>query len=64
MALRYGEEDRGLAKIAQVLSFKGLQHESVEDEIRDLAVQWGEAAARAQVGPRYVGVVVPDISPV
>src|SRR5450432_2009522 len=31
VALRYGDEDRGLAKIAQVLSFKGLQRESVEE---------------------------------
>jgi len=30
VALRYGDEDRGLAKIAQVLSFKGLQRESVD----------------------------------
>ena len=31
VVLRYGEEDRGLAKIAQVLSFKGLQRESVDE---------------------------------
>jgi GTP-binding protein len=31
VALRYGAADRGLAKIAQVLSFKGLQRESVEE---------------------------------
>ncbi len=31
VALRYGDEDRGLAKIAQVLSFKGLHRESVEE---------------------------------
>ena len=31
VALRYGDEDRGLAKIAQVLAFKGLQRESVDE---------------------------------
>ena len=31
VALRYGAEDRGLAKIAQVLGFMGLQRESVEE---------------------------------
>jgi GTP-binding protein len=30
VALRYGEDDRGTAKIAQVLTFKGLQREPVE----------------------------------
>jgi GTP-binding protein len=31
VALLYGEEHRGLAKIAQVLTFKGLQRQSVEE---------------------------------
>src|SRR6202789_1445126 len=31
VALRYGEEDRGTAKIAQVLTFTGLQRNSVEE---------------------------------
>src|SRR5258708_12158956 len=31
VALRYGAEDRGTARIAQVLAFKGLQRESVEE---------------------------------
>jgi GTP-binding protein len=31
VALLYGEENRGLAKIAQVLTFKGLQRQSVEE---------------------------------
>ena len=31
VALRYGAEDRGTAKIAQVLTFKGLQREPVEE---------------------------------
>src|SRR5258706_6529234 len=31
VALRYGDEDRGTARIAQVLAFKGLQGESVEE---------------------------------
>jgi GTP-binding protein len=31
VALRYGEEDRGVAKIAQVLTFTGLQRSSVEE---------------------------------
>ncbi len=31
VALRYGDEDRGTAKIAQVLTFKGLQREPVEE---------------------------------
>jgi GTP-binding protein len=31
VALRYGDEDRGTAKIAQVLTFKGLQRESVDE---------------------------------
>ncbi len=31
VALRYGEEDRGEAKIAQVLAFKGLQRSPVEE---------------------------------
>src|SRR6201997_5359523 len=31
VALRYGEEDRGLAKIAQVLTFTGLQRAPVEE---------------------------------
>ncbi len=29
--LRYGDEDRGTAKIAQVLTFKGLQRSPVEE---------------------------------
>ena len=31
VALRHGEEDRGLAKVAQVLSFRGLTRESVDE---------------------------------
>ncbi len=31
VALRHGDEDRGLAKVAQILSFRGLQRESVEE---------------------------------
>jgi GTP-binding protein len=31
VALRYGDEDRGTAKVAQVLTFKGLQRQSVEE---------------------------------
>src|SRR5579871_2435766 len=31
VALRYGEEDRGTAKIGQVLTFKGLQRTSVDE---------------------------------
>ena len=31
VALRYGDEDRGTAKIAQVLTFKGLQRTQVEE---------------------------------
>ena len=31
MALRYGDEDRGTAKIAQVLTFTGLQRSPVEE---------------------------------
>jgi GTP-binding protein len=31
VALRYGDEDRGAAKIAQVLTFTGLQRQSVEE---------------------------------
>ncbi len=31
VALRYGDEDRGTAKMAQVLTFKGLQRQSVEE---------------------------------
>jgi GTP-binding protein len=31
VALRYGEEDHGVAKVAQVLAFRGLQRESVEE---------------------------------
>ncbi|MGA3156340.1 MAG: GTP-binding protein, partial [Steroidobacteraceae bacterium] len=31
VALMYGDENRGLAKIAQVLTFKGLQRQSVEE---------------------------------
>jgi GTP-binding protein len=31
VALRYGDEDRGVAKIAQVLTFKGLQRAPVEE---------------------------------
>ncbi len=31
VALRYGDEDRGFAKIAQVLTFKGLQRDSVAE---------------------------------
>jgi len=31
VALRYGEEDRGIAKIAQLLSFKGLERTPVEE---------------------------------
>jgi GTP-binding protein len=33
VALRWGAEDRGTAKIAQVLTFKGLQRQSVESAI-------------------------------
>jgi len=33
VALRYGAEDRGTAKIAQVLTFKGLQRESVPEAL-------------------------------
>ena len=31
VVLRYGDEDRGTAKVAQVLTFKGLQRQSVEE---------------------------------
>jgi GTP-binding protein len=31
VALRHGDEDRGPAKVAQILSFRGLQRESVEE---------------------------------
>jgi GTP-binding protein len=31
VVLRYGDEDRGSAKVAQVLTFKGLQRQSVEE---------------------------------
>ncbi len=31
VVLRFGEEDRGTAKVAQVLTFKGLQRQSVEE---------------------------------
>jgi GTP-binding protein len=33
VVLRYGAEDRGTAKVAQVLTFKGLQRQSVEEAL-------------------------------
>ncbi|MFT3907744.1 MAG: translational GTPase TypA [Steroidobacteraceae bacterium] len=33
VALRYGDEERGTAKIQQVLTFKGLQRESVQEAV-------------------------------
>ncbi len=33
VALRYGDEDRGTAKIVQVLTFRGLQRESVSEAV-------------------------------
>jgi len=55
VALRYGEADLGLAKIAQVLSFRGLQRESVEE------ASAGDIVAVTGVEEVNIGVTLCDV---
>ena len=55
VALRYGDEDRGLAKIAQVLTFKGLQRESVEEATA------GDIVALTGIEDINIGLTVCDV---
>src|SRR4051812_40149427 len=55
VALRYGAEDRGLAKVAQVLSFRGLDRESVKEASAGDIV----AATRIEKGKIAGGVCGP-----
>jgi GTP-binding protein len=54
VALRYGEEDRGLAKIAQVLTFTGLQRAPVEEAFA------GDIVAVTGIDEVNIGVTVCD----
>ena len=55
VALRYGTEDRGLAKIAQVLTFRGLQRESVEE------ASAGDIVAVTGIEGVNIGLTVCDV---
>jgi GTP-binding protein len=55
VALRYGDEDRGTGKIAQVLSFHGLQRTSVED------ASAGDIVAITGIDAVNIGVTVCDV---
>ena len=55
VALRYGAEDRGLAKIAQVLTFRGLQRESVEE------ASAGDIVAVTGIEGVNIGLTVCDV---
>jgi GTP-binding protein len=55
VALRYGEEDRGLAKVAQVLTFKGLQRESVAEATA------GDIVALTGIEDVNIGLTVCDV---
>ncbi len=54
VALRYGEEDRGTAKIAQVLTFTGLQRHTVEE------AGAGDIVAVTGIDEVNIGVTVCD----
>src|SRR6267154_6611079 len=55
VALRYGTEDRGTARIAQVLAFKGLQRESVEEAAA------GDIVAVTGIEGVNIGLTVCDV---
>ncbi len=55
VALRYGDQDRGLAKVAQVLTFKGLQRESVEEATA------GDIVALTGIEDVNIGLTVCDV---
>src|SRR5258706_3513811 len=55
VALRYGDEDRGTARIAQVLAFKGLQRESVEEAAA------GDIVAVTGIEGVNIGLTVCDV---
>ena len=55
VALRYSAEDRGLAKIAQVLTFRGLQRESVEE------ASAGDIVAVTGIEGVNIGLTVCDV---
>jgi GTP-binding protein len=54
VALRYGDEDRGAAKIAQVLTFKGLQRSAVEQAFA------GDIVAVTGIEAVNIGITVCD----
>jgi GTP-binding protein len=54
VALRFGEEDRGLAKIGQVLTFTGLQRSPVEEALA------GDIVAITGIEEVNIGVTVCD----
>jgi len=54
VALRYGEEDRGAARIGQVLTFKGLQRTSVDEAIA------GDIVAITGIEDVNIGLTVCD----
>jgi GTP-binding protein len=55
VALRYGDEDRGVAKIAQVLTFRGLQRESVQEAVA------GDIVAITGIEDVNIGLTVCDV---
>jgi GTP-binding protein len=55
VALRYGDEDRGLAKVAQVLTFKGLQRVSVDEATA------GDIVALTGIEDVNIGLTVCDV---
>ena len=55
VALRYGAEDRGTARIAQVLAFKGLHRESVEEAAA------GDIVAVTGIEGVNIGLTVCDV---
>ena len=55
VALRYGDEDRGVARIAQVLTFRGLQRESVQEAVA------GDIVAITGIEDVNIGLTVCDV---
>jgi len=55
VALRHGDEDRGLAKIAQVLTFRGLSRESVDEAVA------GDIVAVTGIEDVNIGLTLCDV---
>jgi GTP-binding protein len=56
VALRYGDEDRGLARVAQILTFKGLERRPVEEAFA------GDIVAVTGIEAVNIGVTVCDVA--